>query len=253
MRKHEEDFYIGYLSSAPKGLASVTRLRILILIAFALIAGGAITALQSKFWPGVFEFGTYRDFEGMILERPYPTLLVKRPEAGDHFPYSRYLLVNPFKFGADETVQGLNGQTVSLKGQLVFQDGKTMIEVAPESVKPLGNSAEPVSLPSSEWGRHTLRGEIVDSKCYLGAMNPGNLKTHKACAVRCISGGIPPVFLVRQKEGAALYFLMVDEEGNQVNEACLPFVAEPLEITGNVRQEGGMLILYANPETYIRL
>jgi len=253
MRKHEDDFYIGYLKSAPSGLATVTRNRILFLLGIALMVGAGITALQSRFWPGVFEFGTYRDFEGIILERPYPTLLVERPEAEDSFPYSRYLLVNPFKFGADETVQGMNGQKVSLKGQLVFQDGKTMIEVAPDSVKPTGDSTEALSLPASDLGEHTLRGEIVDSKCYLGVMNPGNLKTHKACAIRCISGGIPPVFLVRQEEGAAVYLLMVDEEGNQVNEATLPYVAEPLEITGQVRQEGGMLILYADPETYIRL
>ena len=37
----------------------------------------------------------------------------------------------------------------------------------------------------------TLKGEIIDPKCYLGAMKPGGGKTHKACAMRCIAGGIP--------------------------------------------------------------
>ena len=40
----------------------------------------------------------------------------------------------------------------------------------------------------------TLIGEIVDSKRYLGVMNPGNGKVHRDCAVRCLSGGIPPIF-----------------------------------------------------------
>ena len=28
--------------------------------------------------------------------------------------------------------------------------------------------------------------------CFLGVMKPGRSKPHRACAVRCISGGIPP-------------------------------------------------------------
>jgi hypothetical protein len=28
----------------------------------------------------------------------------------------------------------------------------------------------------------TLTGEIVDSKCYLGVMNPGQGKVHRDCA-----------------------------------------------------------------------
>jgi hypothetical protein len=42
-----------------------------------------------------------------------------------------------------------------------------------------------------------LRGEIVDTKCYLGVMTPGEDKVHRGCAVRCISRGVPPAFLVR--------------------------------------------------------
>jgi hypothetical protein len=52
-------------------------------------------------------------------------------------------------------------------------------------------------------GTQTLIGEIVDSKCYLGVMNPGALIPHRACAIRCISGGIPPVLLVRQSDRSA--------------------------------------------------
>jgi len=47
-------------------------------------------------------------------------------------------------------------------------------------------------------------GEIVDSKC-LGVMTPGQLTTHRACAIRCISGGIPPVLHVRQTNAKILH------------------------------------------------
>src|SRR5947207_1819862 len=97
-------------------------------------------------------------------------------------------------------------------------------------------------------GRRTLVGEIVDSKCFLGVMNPGQLTPHRACAIRCISGGVPPVLVVRQKNGPAIYLLLVASDGKPV----LDIVAEPVEITGEVEREGDLLILRADPATYHR-
>src|SRR6266511_5317835 len=102
-------------------------------------------------------------------------------------------------------------------------------------------------ITSESLGEHTLVGEIVDSKCYLGVMNPGALTPHRACAIRCISGGIPPVLLVRRSNGPALYFLLVSREGQPVNKEVLNLGAEPVEITGEVEREGNLLILRADP------
>jgi hypothetical protein len=102
-------------------------------------------------------------------------------------------------------------------------------------------------------GRQTLVGEIVDSKCFLGVMNPGQLTPHRACAIRCISGGVPPVLLVRQKDGPATYLLLVSSEGKPVNQQVLDLVAELVEITGEVERQGDLLILRADPATYRRL
>ena len=99
----------------------------------------------------------------------------------------------------------------------------------------------------------TLTGEIVDSKCFLGVMNPGQLTPHRACAIRCISGGCPPVLLVRQKDGPPAYFLLVSADGKPVNKQVLDMVAEPLQITGEVVRLGEMLVLKANPTTYRRV
>lgn len=106
---------------------------------------------------------------------------------------------------------------------------------------------------AEELGAHTLVGEIVDSKCFLGVMNPGQLKPHKACAIRCISGGIPPVLLVRDETGTASTFLLVGGDGRPVGAELLDMVAEPLEITGVVRRTGDMLTLAAEPSDYRRL
>lgn len=133
-----------------------------------------------------------------------------------------------------------------------------MIEARPESIQladrpiPSLQSSNTPSLPSVAMSV-TLKGEIVDSKCYLGVMNPGSLTPHRGCAVRCISGGIPPILLVRQEKGPPLYFLLVSSDGSPVNKQVLDMVAAPVEITGNIVRQGELSILRADPSTYRRV
>ena len=127
-----------------------------------------------------------------------------------------------------------------------------MIEVLPGSIQ-MTNLAAAGLLQTVALGKQTFEGEIVDSKCFLGVMNPGQLTPHRACAIRCISGGVPPVLLVRQKDGPAVYLLLVSADGKPVNKQVLNMVAEPLEITGDVERQGELLILRADPATYRRL
>ena len=84
-------------------------------------------------------------------------------------------------------------------------------------------------------------------------MNPGRTKTHRACAIRCISGGVPPVFRAENSSGQSLYFLLSDLDGNAVNDQILSMVADPIQITGEVMQYGDSFILKADPATYERL
>jgi hypothetical protein len=93
----------------------------------------------------------------------------------------------------------------------------------------------------------------VDSKCYLGVMKPGHLKPHRACAARCISGGVPPVLLVRDLEGSASYLLLADADGRAVNSRVQDLVAEPVRIRGEVRRFDDLLVLFADPDTYERV
>jgi len=72
-------------------------------------------------------------------------------------------------------------------------------------------------------------------------------------AARGVRVGIRPVLLVREEDGASVYFLLVVTEGRSVDPELLPMVADPLEIEGQVKLEGGMLVLYAYPSTYVRL
>ena len=95
-------------------------------------------------------------------------------------------------------------------------------------------------------GEFELVGEIVDSKCYLGNMNPGNSKVHRDCAVRCLSGGIPPVFATNDLNGSPAVLLLTGPNQNRLpREAFLNRVAQPTQIHGRVMQIGNTLLLEA--------
>ena len=254
-----DEFYIGWEDKAPPGIGSRVRRAVVFLLTLAVVLGVLLAVGQRAIGVSVFEWGKVKGFSGILKSQPYPHLLVARPGVSDgQSAFSSYYLVKPFKFGLDsETADRLDGKAVSLKGTLIYRGGQTMIEVVADSIKQadapeiklsITQVASPVSL-----GEQTLIGEIVDSKCYLGVMNPGALTPHRACAIRCISGGIPPVLLVRQTNGPALYFLLVSRDGKPVNQQVLNLVAEPVEISGEVERQGDLLILRADPTTYRRV
>lgn len=87
----------------------------------------------------------------------------------------------------------------------------------------------------------TLQGEIIDPKCYLGAMKPGGGKTHKACAMLCISGGVPPMLVTRDVNQRETFFLLVTAGGGVANELVLPFVGDPVEVSGQLERHGDLL------------
>jgi hypothetical protein len=178
---------------------------------------------QHKFPLSVFEFQQYRQFEGVAREKPYPALLVHRPGDTGKLPaVSQYLLVAPGKRGATAEVAGFDGQRVLLQGSLIYRDGVTMIEVVPHSLRPVvsvsgATGRQGAAAPTEDLGAFTLVGEIVDSKCYLGVMNPGDTKPHRECAALCISGGVPPLLIAHDSDGRTVSLLLVSENNKPVN------------------------------------
>jgi len=119
-----------------------------------------------------------------------------------------------------------------------------MIEVEPGSIR-VTDSIPATAMPTRDLGSLTLTGEIVDSKCYLGVMNPGNGKVHRDCASRCLSGGIPPLF-IEQNNGKQ--FILLERGGKAVPyESIKAFIAEPLTITGELLQTGDVQLLEIDP------
>jgi hypothetical protein len=234
-----DEFYIGWKNKLPAGVAATVRRFVIVLLAVAPLVAFGLALAQRTIGNATFEWRTTRTFTGILLPFPYPHLVDGA---------KTYYLVAPYKFGL---ATNLPAGPVTLRGKRIYRENQMMIEVEPGSIQPQAGSA--ATLATIELGTLTLRGEIVDSKCFLGVMNPGNLTPHRACAIRCISGGIPPVLLVRQTDGPALYFLLVGTRGEPVNRQVLDIVAVPVEITGTVSRQGDLLILQADPATYRRL
>jgi len=250
-----DEFYIGWEAKAAAGIGRTVRKAVVAVLALVLLASVVLAVSQHMIGASVFEWGTRKTFSGILQAQPYPHLLVPRPGKADGLPsFSTYYLVAPWKFGLNpETIAPLDGKSVTLKGTLIYRGNQTMIEVQPGTLQ-VTSSRSAGALPQTiELGRQTLVGEIVDSKCFLGVMNPGQLAPHRACAIRCISGGCPPILLVRQQDGPPIYFLLVSTNGEPVNKQVLDLVALPVAITGDVERQGELLILRADPADYRRI
>jgi nitrite reductase/ring-hydroxylating ferredoxin subunit len=241
-RAHGDSLYVGYLDNASKAQAG--RTRGLVVVASAVVAAALLTLAVSQrpLLDSRFEFGVAREFRGVVAAAPCPMLRVPRPGG----TASNYLLVAPGKHGADALAAQWNGKGVALRGSIIHQGGQTMIEVEPDSFTP---AEVPLVAPAAAepLGRYTLVGEIVDSKCHLGVMNPGERRTHRACARLCIRGGVPPILWAENGAGEVRRLLLVGVDGTPVNDRVLDLVGDPVEITGDVEQIDGWLVLRADP------
>jgi len=103
----------------------------------------------------------------------------------------------------------------------------------------------PVVLAAQTWDESRIfvfKGEVVDSKCSLGAMTPAAGKSHKTCAIRCIKNGIPPLLKV-EYNGGYRYYLLVGQDKNSANELVLPFIGDPVEVRGSVIRDANMTMI----------
>ena len=262
-----DDFYIGWADRAPRGLR--TWIQWVVLSTGGVVVGLAIALASDQRTIGrsVFEWGNVKQFSGVIESWPYAHLRVARPKtSGESDTFSRYPLVRPFKFGlSSNVIDQFAGREVNLKGTLIYRENQTMLEVLEETIQTEPAAAKGSSSSktghsdatikekpagATSVGTWTLQGEIVDSKCHYGVMNPGRFEPHRACAVRCISGGIPPILVTQDAQGHELQLLLVSAEGAAVNKEVLDWVARPVQITGMVERYDTLWILKADPKTY---
>jgi hypothetical protein len=227
-----QPFYIGYLPKAPAGMVAFTRKTIAVIGggALALAAGAALTL--PYFGGGEFEFGQPREFTGTVRCEVAPRLVATDTD---------YLLVGFGKNGVAPEICGAAGSEVTLRGTLIQREGRQLLEVTSAAAVRLPSGVETPPVPL---GRFTLRGEIVDSKCYFGVMNPAEGPVHRACAELCLRGGVPAVFVARDRAGAVAHLLIADRGGNPLNAKLLSYAGEQVELSGNVSRLGRWLVLH---------
>jgi hypothetical protein len=261
-----DEFYIGYAPPMPPHIARFVKRAVLTVVAGVPLAASLIAIGHVRLDGGTFEFGRRRTIAGVITASPYPAIRLEPPTTpGVQAGGTQWaLLVAPGKHGAGTLATPFDGQRVTLDGTRIQRGRAVMFEVAPGTIAANPDSRKssaPVALEGSANGTPvTLRGEIVDSKCFLGVMVPGEGKTHKDCASLCLRGGIPPAFVVRDREGRTALLLLVSESGGSLaaHAAASRLAGGPIELTGVIEdeitpsavRERGWRLLRTNPSTW---
>ncbi len=261
--KKQKEFFIGWQNELPPTSRSV--LKKLVLTSFILIPiiAFVLVFFQRPINAYQFEFGKLSEITGTYYHTPFPMLIADSDILPDELSKD-ILLVGYGKFGASgimnliQNEQGdLHGKKITLSGTLIYGDGKTLMELTEEheSLIHVDNQTTTRYPAATVQEKIAVSGEIIDPKCYFGVMKPGEGKIHKSCAIRCISGGIPPVFRheVGDLEKTYEYYLILDQVGEPMNREVLPFVAEHVSVVGKTNKLMNWNVLFISPDQIQRL
>jgi hypothetical protein len=259
------EFYIGWMPAAPGSYAKHIRKVVIVILMLVVILAVALSLQQKKFSTSSFEFGQLTEVKGIYQHFPVPSVkVITQQDAFGHTSYITMPLVGYGKFGAEGTIAelekekntSLDKKEVTFKGTLLFSDGKTLLQID-KNDNPLTNMSAPNSSKDitpeiKELGTVHLTGEVLDPKCYFGVMKPGHGKPHRDCAIRCIAGGMSPVFYVRNEKGEANYYLILDVNGKKMNDELKDIIADPVSLEARAVQYDDWIVLYVNGKDKIK-
>ncbi|CCH53675.1 hypothetical protein BN8_02789 [Fibrisoma limi BUZ 3] len=254
------DFYIGWQEKAPPTYARPVRWVVLLLVVLVPAMACLLVWQQRGFSDAVFEYGQLTMLEGQLIREPVPFLRVPVKNSPPDAPlFERILLIGYGKHGAEATIRqwearygSLHNKKIGVRGTLIYHEGHAALELTEEAsacrtVAPLPPS---LAIPTTQsLGEVTLQGEITDPKCFLGVMKPGDGRPHRACAVRCIAGGIPPLLWVRNGKGRENGYVLVGPNGERINDQILKAVGQNVRVRGRLGQADNWLILYVDAPT----
>lgn len=239
--------FIGWLPM-PRALA-----RFLAPVAVGLVVGAGVLAgvlAVRQHSPGRGRWDEQSGtLEGVAYAEPYAMLRVPGANGAE-----TVLLVDAGKHGAKDRVKPFDGRPVRVSGTVLQRDGRRMLELSPgeSGLRPVEMSVErqaalerPTPTPI---GTVTLVGEIVDSKCYLGAMKPGEGRAHRGCAVLCLRGGVPPMFVSADAGGTPVYHLLTNSDRRPLSHDVFGRVGERLTVTAELERWGDLRVLKVRPD-----
>ena len=207
------------------------------------LLGFGVAALQRPPGTGHWDPDAVREWRGIVSAEPYAMLRTNDLGGGPRTA----LLSCLGKCGVAARIGALAGQTVVVTGSLIQRGAHSMIavdEVGDWIRADSDAAADPaLAFPAGQpIGEVSLTGEILDSKCWFGAMRPADGKVHKACASLCIRGGIPPAFYARGSNGQGALMILT-AGGRAHGPGLLGLVADPVRVSGMVQRFGDLLVL----------
>jgi hypothetical protein len=240
MAKRDDSFFIGW-GETPKVDRRFLMLASLGLVTIAAGAGALIASEQAPPGSGRWNPDDERAWAGELVRAPYPML---RTRAIDGTPRTAYL-VSSNKHGVQHRLGQFQNGPVVVRGSLIARGPNAMLAVADgDAWLRTATSPDKIGDGLTDWqaqdfGRAVYAGEILDSKCWFGAMQPGQGKPHKSCAALCIQGGLPPVFCPQGLCGdGSSAPLLTDADGNPHTMALVRLVADPVLAKGRLVQIG---------------
>jgi hypothetical protein len=220
-----DEFFVGYLP-VPHGIRRFVTRVIASLIGLTACTALVLVLAQSPFAPAIFRIPTVQQPRGHAHRTSLPRTL--QADGSWWHP-------------ASTAPVGLPTGYIRLQGQRIRNGEDRMLEIRPGSIQAVAGAGPAEN--ERDFGDVEFRGEIVDSKCYFGVMNPGRGKVHRDCAARCIAGGIPPALLVRDASGQARTILLATADRRPMGLEVLPRIAEPVAAKGRLLRTNGHLLL----------
>ncbi len=241
--EHDDPFFIGWAETPPADRRFFLGLGLGLMAGTASLGAG-LAALQRAPGAGDWDPDKVREWRGIVSAAPYAML--RSRDLGGGVPRTA-LLSCLGKCGVAAQIGALEGQPVVVTGSLIQRGQHTMLAVDEQGpwLRRDERAAPDAGLafPAVEaLGEVSLSGEILDSKCWFGAMRPSDGKLHKACASLCIRGGIPPAFFARGPAGQSALMIMT-AGGRAHGPELLALVADPVHLSGRVLRRGDLLML----------
>ena len=213
----EDPFYVGYLTT-PQAYRSSVKLAIALIAIWGAMSAFLIVLSQRSPGSAEWDISNEKAWTGLLIEHPYP-MLVTHDDA--------LLVVSMGKRDARNQLEGHYGSELTIRGYELDREGRKMIELAPDGIgtpqKTTTIERPEIRIVQDEPREYT--GEIIDGKCFLGAMKPGDGFGHRSCAVLCLRGGLPPMFAEDNAPADARYPLLLIDGSASVPESLMGKVA----------------------------
>ena len=247
MTKSKDTFFVGYADKLPP----IDRRTMVILggagIAGSALIGAKLAVHQQARGNGTWDQSKMVDLTGMVEQSPYPVL---RTASLDGRMRSVSLVCSN-KCGVSAQLAQFEGKPVWVRGSVIARGRHRLLAVVSnaEWVGPAQNAAPVRAVQEEYLCRAALNGEILDAKCWTGAMRPGEGKTHKACASLCIRMGGTPWFLAGDKAGKRAVFVLTGPNGEPLRDEVLPLVGEPVRASGRLIRRDDLVQFRVDPRT----